>query len=302
MMATPHATFRLLGTAAAPRAPRVAETRTELLSSDESTRTPVERFALEYGKLSRERQPQAPLIGDHSVRPEPAIRNRLLAALSPEEYETIAPHLERVRYEQRRVLFEPEEPISHVVFPETMVVSLVSTLQEGGTIEVGTTGCEGMVGLPLFLDDNSSSIRAFAQIPGDGLRMRAEEFTRLTKSASAFHHILLRYTQAFLTQVAQTAACNGTHLVEQRCARWLLMTHDRVAGDTFPLTHEFLAFMLGVRRAGVTIAMRALAEAGLVRYTRGAVEIVDRDRLEEASCECYRVVRAHNERLLPRGV
>jgi CRP-like cAMP-binding protein len=111
--------------------------------------------------------------------------------------------------------------------------------------------------------------------------------------------MILRYTQAFLTQVAQTAACNGAHLVDQRCARWLLMTHDRVDGDEFPLTHEFLAFMLGVRRAGVTVAMRSLQDAKLIRYTRGRIGIVDRTGLEAASCECYAVVRAHFNRLLP---
>ena len=196
-------------------------------------------------------------------------RNRLLGRLVPEELERISPHLERVRFEQRQVLFEPDERIRFVYFPETMVVSLVSTMRGGATVEVGTAGCEGMAGLPLFLGDNSSSVSGFAQIPGFAMRLEAGLFVRLSSAPGAFHDMLLRYTHAFLMQVAQTAACNGAHLVEERCARWLLMTHDRVDGDEFPLTHEFMAFMLGVRRAGVTIAMRALQEAGTVSYTRG---------------------------------
>lgn len=241
------------------------------------------------------------LTAEVSVFPDGPVRNRLLAALPPDEFERLRRHLEPVRFDQRQVLFEAEQPIRHVYFPETMVVSMVSILRDGTTIEVGTAGYEGMAGLPLFLGDDSSTVRAFAQIPGAGIRMDAETFRRCSGVPGAFHRMMLRYTQAFLTQVAQTAACNGAHLVEQRCARWLLMTHDRVAGDEFPLTHEFLAFMLGVRRAGVSIAMRALHDLGLVRYTRGWVGVVDRAGLERASCECYQVVRSHIERLLPRS-
>lgn len=228
--------------------------------------------------------------------------NRLLCALPKKELERIRPHLELVVLEQRQLLFEADEPIRFVYFPETLVVSLVSNLEDGGTVEVGTAGYEGMAGLPLFLQDTSSSVRAFVQVPGKALRMDAKAFTRLAGSPGAFHQVMLRYTQAFMIQVAQTAACNGRHLVEERCARWLLMTHDRVAGDEFPLTHEFLAFMLGVRRAGVNVAMRALQDAGIVSYTRGWVAVADRERLERASCECYRIVRAHTERLLPAGI
>ena len=247
-----------------------------------------------------------PALGLHSTTataplafPREPVRNRLLGSLPGDEYERILPYLEPVHFEQRQALFEQEERISHVYFPETMVVSLVSRMRDGATVEVGTAGCEGMAGLPVFLAGDSSSTRAFAQIPGYAVRMEAEAFTRLTAAPGPFHQTLLRYTQAFLTQVAQTAACNGAHLVEQRCARWLLMTHDRVAGDQFPLTHEFLAFMLGVRRAGVTVAMRKLQDAGLVAYTRGQVEILDRAGIEDASCECYATVRTHFDRLIP---
>jgi CRP-like cAMP-binding protein len=158
-----------------------------------------------------------------------------------------------------------------------------------------------MAGLPVFLSDGLSSVRAVTQIPGSAYRLPAAELRRIAPAGSALHDLLMRYTQAVLSQVAQTAACNSSHMVEQRCARWLLMTHDRVDGDEFPLTHEFLSHMLGVRRSGVTVAMRALKEAGLVRYTRGRVIVADRAGLERASCECYRVVRSHFERLLPRS-
>jgi CRP-like cAMP-binding protein len=227
------------------------------------------------------------------------VRNRLLAALPAEELARLQPHLKPVELRTREPLFEPETPIRNVYFPETGVVSLISRLDEGDAVEVGTAGSEGMVGLSVFLADDTSSVQAIAQVPGEARCMDVDVFTQIARAPGALHRLLLRYTQAFLTQVAQTAVCNAAHLVEQRCARWLLMTHDRVERDEFPLTHEFLAFMLGVRRAGVTVTMRALQDAGVIRYTRGHVAIVDRAGLERVSCPCYRLVRAHFERLLP---
>lgn len=224
-------------------------------------------------------------------------RNRLLGALPRAELTMLLPHLELVRLEHHDTFFEPAGPIDFVFFPETAVVSFVSIFQDGGTVEVGTAGCEGMVGLPVFLGEPISTVRWFTQIPGMASRMDAATFARLAAAPGTLHRMLLRYTQAVLTQVSQTAACNAAHLVEQRCARWLLMTHDRVEGDEFPLTHEFLAFMLNVRRAGVTLAMRALQDAGVVHCTRGHVTVVDRPGLERASCECYRVVSGHFARL-----
>ena len=225
------------------------------------------------------------------------VRNALLTSLPAEELALLEPHLERVRLEQRDILFDAERPILHVYFPETAVVSLVSTLRAGNTVEVGTAGCEGMAGLSVFLAEDISTVRAVVQIPGVATRISVEDFTRLAAPPGALHRLMLRYAAAFLTQVAQTAACNGAHLVEERCARWLLMTHDRAGRDTFPLTHEFLAFMLAVRRAGVTEALGALRAQGLVSNGRGVITVVDRAGLERASCECYRVVRAHFERL-----
>jgi len=249
---------------------------------------------------------RAPRLVTEASDHEPALvlppRNRLLGALPHAELAAILPHVELVRLEHHDMLLGPDRTIDSVFFPETAVVSFVNTFEDGGTVEVGTAGCEGMVGLPVFLGEPTSLVSVFTQVPGTAARMDAATFARLAAAPGGLHRMMLRYTQAFLTQVSQTAACNAAHLVEQRCARWLLMTHDRVEGDEFPLTHEFLAFMLSVRRAGVTLAMRALQDGGLVRYTRGRVTVVDRAGLEGASCECYRVVSAYFERLLGQVV
>jgi len=228
----------------------------------------------------------------------PPARNRLLRALPYAEAATLAPRLELVQLDQYHVCFRPDQPIESVFFPETAVVSFVSTFEDGRNVEVGTAGCEGMAGLSVFLGARTPMLSGFTQIPGTAWRMDAATFAARAAAPGALHGLMLRYTQAFLIQISQTAACNAAHLVEERCARWLLMTHDRVERDDFPLTHQFLASMLNVRRAGVTLVMRALQDAGLVHCTRGHVTIVDRAGLEGVSCECYRVVRAHFARLL----
>lgn len=229
------------------------------------------------------------------------VRNQLLSALPDEELARVRAHMEMVWLEQRTLLLQPGLPISHVYFPESAVISLVNTFRDGTTVEVGTAGCEGMIGLTLFLAEEPSGITAFAQIPGMAARMRADVFLQLARASGTLHQTLLRYADAYLAQVAQTAACNATHLVQERCARWLLMTHDRVDRDTLPLTQEFLAFMLGVRRAGVSVVMHNLQDAGIVWYNRGEVRVLDRARLEAVSCECYRAVRAHFDRLRLRS-
>jgi CRP-like cAMP-binding protein len=225
--------------------------------------------------------------------------NRLLAALPDTELAHLRPYLEAEQVDQRQVLHEENRRISHVYFPETCIISLVTTLRVGGTVEIGTIGREGMAGLPVFLSDDVATTRAIVQGTGRTLRIASSRFGEVARPGTMLHQLLLRYTDAFLMQVSQTAACNSAHLVERRCARWMLTTADRVDGKEFPLTHEFMAFMLGVRRSGVTIAMRALKDRGLIQYTRGRVTILDREQLENASCECYRVVRAQFERLLP---
>jgi CRP-like cAMP-binding protein len=239
----------------------------------------------------------APMVTEPLPADAP-VRNLLLSALPARDAERVREHLEPVRLRHRELLFAPGEPVGHVYFPETAVVSLVSRMHDDRIVEVGTAGCEGMVGLSVFLGDDASPVEAVVQVPGVGRRMRVDAFSELAAPDGAMHRRMLRFTQAFLIQVSQTAVCNAVHLVEQRCAHWLLMTHDRAEGDAFPLTHEFLAFMLGVRRAGVTVAMHALEDAGIVDGSRGRVEVIDRSALERASCECYRIVRAHFDRLL----
>lgn len=266
-----------------------------------ATDPPVAHGPPERTSLGTPTHVQYPASVIQVLHKDSPLRNRLLATLPPDELGRLEPHLALVRLRAGQTLFQPEVPIRYVYFPETAVVSLVSRLGGRGSVEVGTTGYEGMVGLPVFLAADTSTSEALAQIPGTARRMEAETFVRLAKAPGAFHHALLRYTQAFLTQVAQTAVCNTAHLVEERCARWLLMTRDRVNGNQFPLKYEFLAFMLAVRIGGVMMAMRRLQSAGLVLYDHERVSIVDRGGLEAAACECYGVVRAHFDRLLPAG-
>jgi CRP-like cAMP-binding protein len=198
------------------------------------------------------------------------------------------------------MVFREEEPIERVVFPLTGVFSLLSLAPGAQLVEVATVGREGFVGLPVFLQAQlTSAHRAMSQIPGRAVTLSTPDFMALGNSGGALQTALQRYTQALITQIAQNAACNRAHSVEQRCARWLLMTHDRVDGDGFLLTQEFLAQMLGVGRPAVNGAAQALQDAGCIAYSRGRMTIVDRARLESASCECYDVIRREFDRLTP---
>jgi len=250
-------------------------------------------------KLSR-----PPFAGKHFAGADDAqdggqLRNRLLRSLTPDDYCLLKPHLESVELRTGQVLADENQPFRHVYFLEDGAASVTNHVS-GGTVEVGTVGNEGMAGLAVFLDSGATPSRTFIQIPGRARRMLAADFAKLADEMPALRRVLHRYTQAFLAMVSQTAACNRLHVLEKRCARWLLMTHDRIEGaDIFPLTHQFLAFMLGARRAGVTVAAGALQKAGLIEYTRGRITIVDRDGLEKASCECYGIVKSHFDRLLP---
>lgn len=226
--------------------------------------------------------------------------NALLAALPPDERGLLAPELERVPLEFKEVLQRPERPIDHVWFPHNGVCSATSTLADGEVVELATIGREGLVGVPLVLDDDQVAHAVFVQVPGEADRLPAATFVRMQERLPALRRLLLRYTLAFVTQVAQGAACNRIHPIEQRCARWLLMTHDRVDGDTFPLTQEFLGQMLGVSRPSVSIAAGILQKAGLIRYVRGQLTILDRAGLEAGACECYRVITGEFHRLLGR--
>lgn len=228
--------------------------------------------------------------------------NRLLAALPKAERERLAPLLRPVSFGLRDYLFRVDEPIHSVYFPRSGVISLVITVKDGGTIEVGTVGNEGMVGVPVFLGADRSPTQAFSQVPGESLRMAAADFKReVIGRAGPLPDLVRRYTQAFLNQVSQTVACNHLHAVQERMCRWLLMTHDRVGGDEFLLTQEFLAQMLGVRRPSVSVVAGMLQQAGLIRYTRGRMTVLDRAGLEAGACECYGIVRREFDRLLGTG-
>jgi CRP-like cAMP-binding protein len=219
--------------------------------------------------------------------------NRLLAALPAAERERVIELLEPVSLTFKQLLYEPNQPIMHVYFPLSCVTSLLVDMQDGGVVEIGTTGNEGIVGLPVFLGATSTPGRAITQIPGAALRMPASRFTDVVlRLDGALYHVLQRYTQALFVQTAQGAACNKLHNQEQRFCRWVLMMHDRVGSDSFPLTHAFIAQMLGVRRATVSEVAAAMQTAGLIQYHRGTMTIRDRAGLEAASCECYGVIRA----------
>jgi len=230
--------------------------------------------------------------------PAPPSHNRLLAALPPEDLARFRPGLEPVDLPLRHVLHAPDEPIAAVHFPETGWVSMLAHFNDGDAAGVGLVGREGMVGLPLVLGADYSSVEAMAQAPGTALRLEAGAFREALDASPALRALLLRYALAEHEQVARTAACNARHPIEQRLARWLLTAHDRAEADEFAMTHEFMAMMLGVRRPGVSLAAGVLQKAGLIRYVRGRMAITDRPGLEAASCECYHVARREFSRLL----
>lgn len=225
------------------------------------------------------------------------IGNLLLQALPAKERRRLWPRLERVKLKVRDVIYEEDEKIEHAYFPESGVVSLVSEMESGAVVEIGTIGKEGMVGIPAFLGATSTPVKAFAQVPGQALRMRTADLRNEALNGGALHRMLHRYTQALFTQLSQAVACNRLHSIEQRCARWLLMTRDRVDEPRFNLTQEFIAQMLGVRRATVNPILAGFQKAGMIRYRQGVMEIVNARKLEKVSCECYRIVRKEYRKL-----
>lgn len=225
-------------------------------------------------------------------------RNRILAALPEGEAERLAGAMELVHLQVREVLFEPNVPLQHVWFPEDAVISILGIMDDGSAIETATVGNEGMAGVPVYLGAMRMAAQAFAQVPGTAWRMPARALREEVQRGGVLAQLLGRYTQALFTLVAQSSACNRKHPVEQRCARWLLMTHDRVGGDTFLLTQHFLSQMLGVRRATVSEAAAALQDRGLIEYVRGRITIRDRPGLEQAACTCYGIIRSEFARML----
>lgn len=223
--------------------------------------------------------------------------NHLLRSVSRAEQRRLLSKMEHVELTPRRVLYDPDKPIEHVFFPEDGVVSLVKDMKEGPVLEIATIGKEGMVGLPVFLGAVSSPLQAFAQVPGYALQMRTTDFKREVMNGVGLRRILERYTQALFTQLSQSVACNRVHSIEQRCARWLLLTADRIKDSRFMLTQEFLAQMLGVRRASVNGFLQEFQRKGMVEYKQGEMRIKDRRKLEAVSCECYFVVKREYQKL-----
>lgn len=207
------------------------------------------------------------------------------------EWQHLRPRLRSVELPLKKELMVPDTPVEAAYFVEAGSVSMVAALEDGARVEVGLVGFEGMVGLPLVLGTAEASLEAMVQVPGTALRLVANEFDAALAEAPSLPPLLLRYVHSFHAQVSQSAACNGRHRLEQRLARWLLMTHDRAGGESFPMRQEFMATMLGVQRPSVTIAVGTLQQAGLIRHRNGRLDVLDREGLEAASCECYGIVR-----------
>lgn len=226
------------------------------------------------------------------------MENRLLAALAADEFQRLLPSLKLVTLSLGELIRESGGQQEYAYFPATCIVSFVHTMDEGSTVEVGLTGNEGVVGVALLLGGNTSPYRAIVQIAGAAFRMRSNVLQREFSRSSAFQLLLLRYTQALITQISQTAACNRLHSVEKRLCRWLLLCHDRVPSDEILMTQEYISNMLGGRRESVTVAAGHLQDAGFIQYSRGHIRILDRKGMEGFACECYRVVKDETDRLM----
>ena len=226
------------------------------------------------------------------------VGNWLLDALPSDGYERLVRNLEPVVFSLGEVIYESGSQMENVYFPTTCHVSLLYTMINGATAEMGLVGNEGVVGISLFMGGDTTPNRAVVQGGGEAFKLQAKAMLVEFSRGSEFQHLLLRYTQALITQISQTAVCNRLHSVEQRLCRWLLMTRDRTQSDELQMTHEFISNMLGVRREGVTQAAQSLQQHGLISYVRGHIQILDRQGLETRACECYAVVKLENDRLL----
>jgi CRP-like cAMP-binding protein len=227
--------------------------------------------------------------------------NHLLAMLPNDALALWAPRLEPVDMPLGQVLYEPGVRLSHVYFPTTSIVSLLYVMEDGASAEIAVVGNEGIVGISLFMGGESTPSRALVQSAGKGFRLEAAMMLREFNRAGPVLHLLLRYTQALITQMSQTAVCNRHHSLDQQLCRWLLLSLDRLGGSELVMTQELIANMLGVRREGVTEAAGRLQHAGLIHYRRGHITVLDRAGLERRTCECYAVVKREYDRLLPTG-
>ncbi|WP_234413593.1 Crp/Fnr family transcriptional regulator [Ideonella sp. A 288] len=226
-------------------------------------------------------------------------RNQLLAALPPAEFDRWMPHLEWVAMPLGQVIYESGTAQHHVYFPTTAIVSLLYVMENGASAEIAVVGNEGIIGISLFMGGDTTPSRAVVQSAGEGYRLRAPMMKQEFDLAGPVMHLLLRYTQALITQMAQTAVCNRHHTLDQQLCRWLLLSLDRLPGSELAMTQELISNMLGVRREGVTAAALKLQDSGLIRYARGRISVLDRPGLEARTCECYAVVKKEYDRLLP---
>ena len=231
-----------------------------------------------------------------------ALKNHLLAALPDDEFKRIHSKLELVSFDLGEVIFESGDKLDHVHFPTTAITSLLYIMENGATAEIGVIGNDGVCGYALFLGGDSMANRAVIQSAGEAFRMSAKDVKAEFALGGTFQKILLRYTQALMTQISQTAVCNRLHSLEQQLCRWLLLSHDRLDSDKLVMTHDLISNMLGVRREGVTLAAQKLGKQNLIKNVRGTITVLDRQGLEDAVCECYAVVNAEYNRLLSRGI
>ena len=227
-------------------------------------------------------------------------KNYLFAALSGDEWQRVLPQLNAVYMPLGQAIYQPGSTLDHVYFPTTAIVSLTYEMENGASAQIAVVGNEGMVGVSLFMGGQSTPSRAVVTSAGHGFVLSADAIKAEFARSGPVMHLLLRYTQALITQMTQTAACNRHHSLNQQLCRWLLMRLDRLQGDKLVMTHELIANMLGVRREGVTEAAQRLQAAGLIRYARGHISVLNRHGLEQRSCECYAVVKKEYDRLLPR--
>ena len=226
-----------------------------------------------------------------------ATANHILNALSDEDYARLLPHFKPVELTLGQVIYQPDEPIKDIYFPNNAMASIIATTPEGQSAEVGVVGREGIVGVDYLMGVEATSNQSIVQLSDGAMRINAKTAKAEFRASAAMNDLLLRYVHALLMQVSQTALCNRLHTIEQRLARWLLMCHDRAPGDVLTLTQEFLAVMLGANRPSVTTAALILQGAGFIKYTRGRIKIIDRESLEDFACDCYGVVRQEYDRL-----
>jgi CRP-like cAMP-binding protein len=232
----------------------------------------------------------------------PPTANHLLATLPEATFQRLLPSLEGVKLALGQAVYESGGAQGHVYFPTTSIVSLLYVLADGASAEIAVTGNEGLVGIALFMGGESTPSRAVVQSAGHAYRLRGEVLMKEFETGGALQHLVLRYTQALITQMTQTAVCNRHHAVDQQLCRWLLLSLDRLAGNELVMTQELIANMLGVRREGVTEAAGKLQAEGLIEYSRGRIRVLDRPQLERRVCECYAVVKKEYDRLLPEAL